>query len=100
MVAGRQAWGIAMTDKKAPSGASMLPVQPGVDLRIQEHLGRKLRELFEPPPDPLPRRLLEVLEALAAKDRQQPAVSAPLKEALLALIPNLRAFAFSLCGNH
>src|SRR5690348_7516384 len=63
------------------------------------HLGKKLREIFEEMA-PLPRRLVELLEALAAKDRQHPPVSEKLKNDLIALIPNLRAFAFSLCSQH
>jgi DNA-directed RNA polymerase specialized sigma24 family protein len=69
-------------------------------LGIQAHLGGKLREMFEGPPEPLPQRLIELLEALAAKEKQHPQVNDTLKKSLLALIPNLRAFAFSLCGNH
>jgi RNA polymerase sigma-70 factor, ECF subfamily len=72
----------------------------GSDLGIQDHLGRKLRELFDAPPEPLPQRFLELLEQLAAKDKSRPPVNKPLKDALLAMIPNLRAFAFSLSGNH
>ena len=79
-----------MNEKKAPSGAN---------LDVPAHLGRKLRELFEAPFSPLPQRLIELLEALAAKDKERPAVNASLKDSLLAMIPNLRAFAVSLCGN-
>jgi RNA polymerase sigma-70 factor, ECF subfamily len=65
------------------------------------HLGKKLREIFEEmAPAPLPRRLVELLEALGAKDRQHPPVSEKLKNDLIALTPNLRAFAFSLCSQH
>ena len=65
------------------------------------HLGRKLRELFEPTAsEPLPARLAELLAALAAKDRQGPPVSTKTKDDLIALMPNLRAFALSLCGQH
>jgi len=64
------------------------------------HLGRKLRELFEATgPEPLPPRLTELLAALAAKDRQHRPASKTTDD-LVALIPNLRAFAFSLCGQH
>ena len=63
------------------------------------HLGKKLREIYEEmAPAPLPRRLVELLEALAAKDK--PPASEKMKNALIALIPNLRAFAYSLCGQH
>jgi RNA polymerase sigma-70 factor, ECF subfamily len=63
------------------------------------HLGKKLSEIFEEmAPAPLPRRLVELLEALAAKDK--PPASEKMKNALIALIPNLRAFAYSLCGQH
>jgi RNA polymerase sigma-70 factor, ECF subfamily len=63
------------------------------------HLGKKLREIFEEmAPAPLPLRLVELLEALAAKDK--PPASEKMKSALIALIPNLRAFAYSLCGQH
>ena len=88
-----------MKEKKAPSVGGIKPLQSGADLEVQAHLGRKLRELFEAPFSPLPQRLTELLEALAAKDKEHPAVRASLKEALLAMIPNLRAFAVSLCGN-
>lgn len=68
---------------------------------VQAHLGQQLRELFlELVPQPLPQRLAELLEALATKDKRDPPVDAKLKDDLLALIPNLRAFAFSLSGNH
>jgi RNA polymerase sigma-70 factor, ECF subfamily len=70
------------------------------DLGIQSHLGRKLRELFDGPSEPLPQRLIELLQQLSAKDGQRPAVNDSLKDSLLSLIPNLRAFAYSLCGNH
>ena len=80
-----------MNEKNAPSVG-------GADLQVQVHLGRKLKELFEAP-GPLPQRLIELLEALAAKDKERPAVNASLKDSLLAMIPNLRAFAVSLCGN-
>jgi RNA polymerase sigma-70 factor (ECF subfamily) len=86
----------AMKQNKT-SGERVEPVR--TDL-IQSHLGRKLRELFEGPHEPLPQRWIELLEELAAKDQQLPAVNESLKTTLLALIPNLRAFAFSLCGNH
>jgi RNA polymerase sigma-70 factor, ECF subfamily len=63
------------------------------------HLGKKLREIFEEmAPAPLPRRLVELLEALAAKHKLP--ASEKMKNALIALIPNLRAFAYSLCGQH
>ena len=42
----------------------------------------------------------EPREALAAKGKQRPAAAAGLRNAMLALIPNPRAFAFSLCGSH
>ena len=62
-------------------------------------LGKKPREIYEETaPAPLPRRLMELLEALAAKDK--PPASEKMKNALIALIPNLRAFAYSLCGQH
>jgi RNA polymerase sigma-70 factor, ECF subfamily len=65
------------------------------------HLGRKLREMFEATaPEPLPPRLAGLLAAIAAKDRQHPPVSKKLKNDLIALIPNLRAFTFSLCSQH
>jgi RNA polymerase sigma-70 factor, ECF subfamily len=65
------------------------------------HLGRKLRELFEATvPEPLPPRLAELLAALAAKDGQRPPASKKMKDDLIALMPNPRAFAFSLCGQH
>jgi RNA polymerase sigma-70 factor, ECF subfamily len=51
-------------------------------------------------PKPLPPRLAELLAALAAKDRQHPPASREMKNDLIALIPNMRAFAFSLCGDH
>jgi RNA polymerase sigma factor (sigma-70 family) len=70
--------------------------QAGPDLG---HLGRKLRELFDRPPEPLPQRLLELLDQLAAKDKSHPQVNKPLKDALLSMIPNLRAFALSPCGD-
>jgi RNA polymerase sigma-70 factor, ECF subfamily len=74
--------------------------QSGSDLRIQAHLGRKLRELFDGPQEPLPRRLLELLDQLAGREASHPPINKPLKDALLSMIPKLRAFALSLCGNH
>jgi RNA polymerase sigma-70 factor, ECF subfamily len=74
--------------------------QSGSDFRIRAHLGRKLRELFDGPQEPLPRRVVELLDQLAAKDPSHPPINKPLKDALLSMIPNLRAFALSLCGNH
>ena len=67
---------------------------------IQAHLGRKLRELFDGPREPLPRRWLELLDQLAAKGKSDAREHKPLRDALLTLVPNLRAFAFSLSGNH
>jgi hypothetical protein len=64
------------------------------------HLGRKLREMFAVTPEPLPPRLAELLAALAAKDRQHRPSSKKMKNDLIAFMPNLRAFAFSLCGQH
>src|ERR1700730_10464022 len=89
-----------MKEKTSRSAVGLLPPQSGLDLGVQAHLGRMLRELFEGPPDPLPPRLVELLNALSAKRKQRAAVSGSLKDALLALVPNLRAFAFSLFGNH
>jgi RNA polymerase sigma-70 factor (ECF subfamily) len=63
------------------------------------HLGKILREMFDDGPVPLPQHLLELLEALAAKD-QQAAPASDIKDRLVALLPSLRAFAFSLCGQH
>ena len=61
------------------------------------HLGKVLRDMFDDGvPAPLPRRLLELLEALAAKDKRGPHAR-DMKDRLVALLPNLRAFAFSLC---
>jgi RNA polymerase sigma-70 factor, ECF subfamily len=74
--------------------------QSGSDLGTQALLGRTLRELFDAPAEPLPQSIIELLEVLAAKDQQHPQVSKALKDALLSMVPNLRGFAFSLCGNH
>jgi hypothetical protein len=72
----------------------------GAEGDVQSHLGQMLRKLFEQSiSQPLPQQLVDLLEALAAQDNRHPAVSTTLKDALLASIPNLRAFAFSLCGN-
>jgi RNA polymerase sigma-70 factor (ECF subfamily) len=70
--------------------------QAGLDLG---HLGLKLRVLFDRLTEALPQRLVELLEQLASKDKTHPPVNKPLKDALLSMIPNLRAFAFSLCEN-
>jgi RNA polymerase sigma-70 factor, ECF subfamily len=74
--------------------------QSGFDIGTQSHLGRKLRELFDMTSEPLPQSFIKLLEALAAKDKPHLGVNKALKDALLSMIPNLRAFAFSLCGNH
>jgi RNA polymerase sigma-70 factor, ECF subfamily len=64
------------------------------------HLGKILRKMFDDDvPAPLPRRLVELLQALAARDKRGPPTS-DMKDRLIALLPNLRAFAFSLCGQH
>jgi len=64
------------------------------------HLGTILRKMFDGEvPAPLPRRLVELLQALAARDKRGLPTS-DLKDRLIALLPNLRAFAFSLCGQH
>jgi RNA polymerase sigma-70 factor, ECF subfamily len=90
----------AMKEKKSSSPDSLEPLQSGTNLEVQAHLGRRLRELFEGPTEPLPQRLVELLAALAAKGKQHPPVNTSLEDALLPLIPNLQAFAFSLCKNH
>jgi RNA polymerase sigma-70 factor (ECF subfamily) len=56
--------------------------------------------MFAVTPEPLPPRLAELLAALAAKDRQHRPSSKKMKNDLIAFMPNLRAFAFSLCGQH
>jgi RNA polymerase sigma-70 factor, ECF subfamily len=91
--------GIIMKEKSAATIGGEPRRQSGFDLSVRTHLGRKLRELFDGPPEPLPQRLLELLDQLAAKDTSHPPVNKQLK-ALLSMIPILRAFAFSLCGNH
>jgi RNA polymerase sigma-70 factor (ECF subfamily) len=64
------------------------------------HLGKILRKMFDGDvPAPLPRRLVELLQALAARDKRGPPTS-DMKDRLIAFLPNLRAFAFSLCGQH
>ena len=49
----------------------------------------------------MPDRFVKLLEALEAQRRSEPVntKSVPLKQAMLGLIPNLRAFAVSLCGD-
>lgn len=86
--------------------ASNSPQQAPAALEFHFHLGNKLREMFAEPTEPLPQRFVELLAALAAKDRERGTGesagkgSAKIKDELLVLIPNLRAFAISLCGNH
>ena len=64
------------------------------------HLGKILRKIFDDEvPAPLPRRLVDLVQALAAKDKRGPPTS-DTKDRLIVLLPNLRAFAFSLCGQH
>jgi RNA polymerase sigma-70 factor, ECF subfamily len=89
-------WGIIMREKSAPKIGGAPQQQSASDFG---HLGRKLRELFDRPPEPLPQRLLELLDLLAATDRSHPPVKKRLRDSLLSMIPNLRAFALSLCGN-
>jgi len=68
---------------------------------IREHLGKTLRDLFDHVvPKPLPQRLAHLLEALAENDKRHPRTNSKIKDALVEMIPRLRAFAFSLCGNH
>jgi RNA polymerase sigma-70 factor (ECF subfamily) len=69
-----------------------------VSLDIGRHLGSQLRDLFAAS-DRLPQRLVELLEALAAKEEQPAPAQTTLKNDMLALLPNLRAFAVSLCGD-
>jgi RNA polymerase sigma-70 factor (ECF subfamily) len=64
---------------------------------LPAHFGAKLRDLFSTP-GPLPQRLIELLEALSKKEKR-PQAHAGLKDGMLALLPNLRAFALSLCGD-
>ena len=85
-----------MREKSAPKIGGAPQQQSASDLG---HLGRKLRELFDRPPEPLPQRLRELLDLLAATDRSHPRVKKRLRGSLLSMIPNLRAFAFSLCEN-
>jgi RNA polymerase sigma-70 factor (ECF subfamily) len=92
--------GIIMKQKSVPMTGGRPRHHSSSDLEVQDHLGRKLRELFDAPPEPLPQRLLELLDQLVAKDKSHPPMNKPLKDALLAMVPNLRAFAFSLSGNH
>jgi RNA polymerase sigma-70 factor, ECF subfamily len=89
-----------MQEKSAPTSSDAASPQSVSDLRVQAHLGRKLRELFAAPLEPLPQRFLELLQALAARDQQRASVNKPIKDAVLSMIPNLRAFAISLCGSH
>jgi RNA polymerase sigma-70 factor, ECF subfamily len=97
----RQALGDWMKGKAAPRKGSPAPPRSNMTPEIQAHLGLKLRELFEgSAPEALPPRLVELLAALAAKEKKLPTVNIGLRDAMLALIPNLRAFAISLCGNH
>jgi len=64
------------------------------------HLGKILRKIFDDEvPAPLPRRLVDLVQALAAKDKRGPPTS-DTKDRLIVLLPNLRAFAFSLSGQH
>ena len=88
-----------MNKKNARPVGTRRPSQSGLDLAVQAHIGHKLKELFDEPTQPLPKRFRELLKALAAKDKLHPYVNKSLKDALLALIPTLRAFAVSLCGN-
>jgi RNA polymerase sigma-70 factor (ECF subfamily) len=89
-----------MNQNDAGLVSTILLPQSGARLEIQAHLGRMLRDLYEEVlPEPLPRRLVELLESPAGKDKQRPIVNNKTKDTLLALIPNLRAFAYSLCGN-
>src|SRR4051794_25069745 len=72
---------------------------PGAAFELSTTLGRKLRDLFTAPGS-LPRRLTELLEALAAKETKSALPKSDLKNAMLALLPTLRAFAISLCGDY
>jgi RNA polymerase sigma-70 factor, ECF subfamily len=69
----------------------------GATFELPAHLGQKLRDLFSIR-ERLPQRLTELLEALAAKEKRLPA-RGNLKNEMLALLPNLRGFALSLCGD-
>jgi RNA polymerase sigma-70 factor (ECF subfamily) len=89
-----------MRDEIVSGKHGVTAVNSGPGLELHAHLGRKLREMFEGPTEPPPQRLLDLLEALAAKEKQRPTVNSKTRNDLLGLVPNLRAFAMSLCGNH
>lgn len=67
-------------------------------LDISGHLGAQLRDLFAAP-DRMPQRLLELLKLLAGKEQRPTSAQTGLRDGMLALLPNLRAFAVSLCGD-
>jgi RNA polymerase sigma-70 factor (ECF subfamily) len=64
---------------------------------IGRHLGAQLRELFTAP-DRLPQRLIELLDELTARGQQPTPAQADLQDGMLAMLPTMRAFAVSLCG--
>jgi RNA polymerase sigma-70 factor (ECF subfamily) len=75
------------------------PGLPDAAFELPAHLGRKLRDLFSSTREPLPQRLTELLNALAVTENKHPQVQANRKNQMLALLPNLRGFALSLCGD-
>jgi RNA polymerase sigma-70 factor, ECF subfamily len=85
-----------MKEESAPKIGGGSRRQAELDLG---ELGRKLKELFDGPPEPLPQRLLDLLDRLAVKDKSHPQGNKLVKDSLLSTIPNLRGFAISLCGD-
>ena len=81
-----------MTDKRQ---------QAGLSAAIQAHLGQHLRSTYEElRSDDLPESLSALMERLhrVLLSRDEAAL-ASYREALIAAVPNLRAFAFSLASN-
>ena len=76
--------------------------EPGLDRGIQDHIGAKLRAMYDDLRDqPVPDRFLEILGNLDPNTSQgkKLTVEPELRDAMLAAVPSLRAFAISLTGN-
>lgn len=76
-------------------------VDPGLPTGVQVHLGRQLRVIYEPvEAAPVPEHLAGLLDRLEhALIAHGETLTAEVRSGLIALMPNLRAFAMSLTKN-
>jgi RNA polymerase sigma-70 factor (ECF subfamily) len=97
-----------MTDKSIAL-PPRIPVPPSLGRDIGGELGKRLRALYDDVvSQPLDARFVALLDRLAKLDRKgkapatgadRPELDPSVRKAILAAVPNLRAFAISLSGN-